>query len=90
MKLASEAWMLHLAYSMVPRRGNHGDCFGTEMDELRRDSWVWGERGAQRPECYDFVQGYSWATREPSAALRGQSRPIPRELMSFKALPWIC
>ena len=74
MKLASEAWMLHLAFSMVPRRGNHGDCFGTEMDELRRDSGEWGERGAQRPDCYDFVQGYSWGEQPGSQVLLWEGR----------------
>ena len=69
MKLASGAWMLHPAFSVVPRRGTHGDCFGNEMDELRRDSGEWGERGAQRPGYYGFVQGYSWGEQPGSQVL---------------------
>ena len=74
MKLASGAWVLHSALSVVPRRGNHGDCFGTETDELRRDSGEWGERGAQRPDCYDFVQGYSWGEQPGSQVLLWEGR----------------
>lgn len=69
MKLASGAWMLYSAFSVVQRQGNHGDCFGNEMDELRRDSGEWRERGAQRPDYYGFVQGYSWGEQPGSQVL---------------------
>ena len=45
---------------------------------LKRMSWGGilgnGERGAQRPDCYDFVQGYSWGEQPGSQVLLWEGR----------------
>lgn len=63
-------WSLDALFSILSgtkTRESWGLLLVMEIDELRRDSGEWRRRGAQRPDYYGFVQGYSWG-EQPGGA----------------------